>query len=88
MEGILVNQHLGEATQLWIFGIRDGKPEIDRATVYTFRGQRIRTMDANGDILNDCNTILVSGIGANPLITLERCGHTGGGHGGARKGRY
>jgi nitrogen fixation protein NifB len=26
------------------------------------------------NILHDCNTILVSGIGANPLITLERAG--------------
>jgi nitrogen fixation protein NifB len=74
MEGILVNQHLGEATQIWIFGIRDGKPElIERRFTPSSGGGSERWMGM-AKILNDCNTILVSGIGANPLITLERAG--------------
>ena len=28
MEGLLVNQHLGEAASLWIFGEKDGKAEL------------------------------------------------------------
>jgi nitrogen fixation protein NifB len=74
MEGILVNQHLGEATQLWIFGICDGKPGlIERRSTPSAGGGPERWTELAA-ILHDCSTILVSGIGANPLITLERSG--------------
>ena len=74
MEGILVNQHLGEATQLWIFGIRDGKPALIERRFTPSAGGGSERWTQMADILHDCNTILVSGIGANPLITLERAG--------------
>jgi nitrogen fixation protein NifB len=74
MEGILVNQHLGEATQLWIFGIHDGKPELVERRFTPSAGSGSERWIQMADMLNDCNTILVSGIGANPLIALERAG--------------
>jgi nitrogen fixation protein NifB len=74
MEGILVNQHLGEATQLWIFGIRDGKPELIERRFTPSSGGGVKRWTEMANILTDCSTILVSGIGANPLITLERSG--------------
>jgi nitrogen fixation protein NifB len=74
MEGILVNQHLGEATQLWIFGIHDGKPELIERRFTPSAGSGSERWIQMADMLDDCNTILVSGIGANPLITLERAG--------------
>ena len=28
MEGLLVNQHLGEAASVWVFGKKDGRAEL------------------------------------------------------------
>ena len=74
MEGILVNQHLGEATQLWIFGMRDGKPELIERRFTPSSGDGSERWTRMANMLSDCNTVLVSGIGANPLIALERSG--------------
>ena len=74
MEGIFVNQHLGEAVALWIFGIRDNKAELfeRRSAPLPGGGQERWAELANS--LNDCNTVLVSGIGSFPQIVLERAG--------------
>ena len=74
MEGLFVNQHLGEAASLWIFGLRDGKSVlIDRRSTPSPGGgtERWREM---GDLLRDCGVILVSGIGPFPKLVLERSG--------------
>jgi nitrogen fixation protein NifB len=74
MEGLLVNQHLGEATSLWIFGLREGQAGLveRRSTPEPGGGtQRWREM---ADVLQDCSTILVSGIGPFPKIVLEQSG--------------
>ena len=39
MEGILVNQHLGEATRLWIFEPTDGEPP-GRTAIHAGSGRR------------------------------------------------
>lgn len=74
MEGIFVNQHLGEAGQLWIFG-------MDRGQIKLLEN-RPTPIAGNGDgrwaqivtILRDCNNLLVSGIGPNPQKIIERAG--------------
>ena len=74
MEGLLVNQHLGEASAVWIFGEKEGRAELV---------ERRSTPDAGGgterwkelvERLGDCNTVLVSGIGPYPQYALERAG--------------
>lgn len=69
-EGMLVNQHLGEASQLWIFKqspigyeyveCRDTPPAGNR-------GQRWLDM---AELLKDCRAILVSGVGVTPRSIL------------------
>jgi nitrogen fixation protein NifB len=74
MEGIFVNQHLGEAASLWIFSLHDGKARLEaRRSTPAPGGGPERWAELAGSI-KDCNTILVSGIGSFPQITLERAG--------------
>jgi nitrogen fixation protein NifB len=74
MEGLLVNQHLGEATSLWIFGLLDGKPAlIDRRSTPPPGGGSER-WEEMAELLWDCSVILVSGIGLSPQSVLERTG--------------
>jgi nitrogen fixation protein NifB len=72
MEGIFVNQHLGEATSLWIFGIRDGKSELLERRFTPPSGSGSKRWTELARSITDCNTILVGGIGAAPQAVLER----------------
>jgi len=74
MEGIFVNQHLGEAASLWIFGLRDGKAELQKRRSTPDPGGGQERWDEMVRVLQDCNTILVSGIGPFPQLVLERAG--------------
>jgi nitrogen fixation protein NifB len=74
MEGILVNQHLGEATRLWIFERTVGEPKLVelRYTPEVGGGnQRWRDL---AESINDCHAVVVSGIGRAPRWVLERAG--------------
>ena len=74
MEGIFVNQHLGESSSLWIFSLKDGKAELlDRRSTPVPGGGPERWKELASSIA-DCNTVLVSGIGSFPQLTLEREG--------------
>ena len=73
-EGLLVNQHLGEADAITIY----------KQTPNGFKlvGERETPASGSGDfrwirlanILSDCRAILVSGIGPNPLNILQHSG--------------
>ncbi len=74
MEGMLVNQHLGEAAQLFIY-----KEQDDGIALVETR----RTPDAGGGMqrwkdlaesIRDCQVLLVSGIGKNPKQVLTQQG--------------
>jgi nitrogen fixation protein NifB len=73
-EGILVNEHLGEAESLSIFAEQDGS--------YAEIAQRITPHPGGGDNrweklaeqLADCRALLVSGIGPKPTRILEGSG--------------
>jgi len=71
MEGIFVNQHLGEATSLWIFGLHNGKAELLERRFTPPSGGGSKRWAELADSIADCNTILVSGIGATPQVVLE-----------------
>ena len=74
MEGIFVNQHLGEAAGLWIFGMHDGKAVLIDRRPAPPSGGGVERWKAMALLLHDCNTVLASGIGPYPLIILERSG--------------
>jgi nitrogen fixation protein NifB len=70
MEGVLVNQHLGEAAQLMIYGERDGRLGLIEARPTPepgSGGQRWRELAAK---LADCRAVLVSGAGETPCAAL------------------
>lgn len=70
-EGVLVNQHLGEAQQFWIFAQRgDGYVQVDkRAAPPTGRGDA-RWMQL-AEMLSDCRALLVMDAGKRPRELLE-----------------
>jgi nitrogen fixation protein NifB len=74
MEGLFVNQHLGEAAGLWIFGMRDGKNVLIERRSTPPSGGGSERWDAMSLLLRDCNTVLASGIGPSPLAILEHNG--------------
>lgn len=73
-EGLLVNLHLGEARNVYIF----------EQTKNGFKNVEVRDMPAKGSgderwlnmarMLKDCRAILVSGVGENPKAMLKGCG--------------
>lgn len=73
-EGILVNQHLGEAEALNIYEEQDGAfVEVEtRITPYPGGGDERWTGLA--DLMNDCRAMLVSGVGPKPTRILEKSG--------------
>ncbi|MBI5605393.1 MAG: nitrogenase cofactor biosynthesis protein NifB [Deltaproteobacteria bacterium] len=71
-EGIFVNQHLGEAGELWIFGMGEGKPELVERRFTPSPGVGDNRWQVMINVLHDCNTVLVSGIGPSPQQALER----------------
>lgn len=73
-EGLFVNQHLGEATGLWIFTLEDGKVALV--------GRRLTPAPGDGDArwselagaIPDCIAVLVSGSGRAPEKVLAESG--------------
>ena len=73
-EGLLVNQHLGEATSFWIFGRRgDGFVLIDKREA-PLEGSGAARWNELAHLLNDCRALLVSEAGASPRRTLDAAG--------------
>ena len=78
LEGVLVNQHLGEAAYLWIFG-KDLTSDFGfHQTIDTRKtpdpGTGKRRWEDMADILKDCRAVLVSGAGQAPRTVLEESG--------------
>jgi nitrogen fixation protein NifB len=71
-EGIFVNQHLGEATALWVFGLNGGKAELKERRFTPRPGGGTERWTAMAGMLGDCGAVLTSGIGATPQQILER----------------
>lgn len=74
MEGILVNQHLGETTRLWIYAPAPGGHKlVETRPTPDAGGGDMRWLQL-ADMLRDCHTVVVSGVGHNPRRVLEREG--------------
>ncbi len=74
MEGVLVNQHLGEADRLLIYTRKDGRVVLLETRLTPKRGTGMTRWESLARQLNDCRALLVSGIGETPLKTLIRSG--------------
>jgi nitrogen fixation protein NifB len=73
-DGVSVNQHLGEANQLWIFGITNGR--INLIEKRSINSEKLLSNKWNNiaNELTDCSVLLVNGIGPAPLEILSRNG--------------
>ncbi|MFH7320230.1 nitrogenase cofactor biosynthesis protein NifB [Desulfurivibrio sp. D14AmB] len=74
MEGILVNQHLGEAEHFQIFARQDGQYRLLEQRPAPPRGGGVRRWISLARILNDCRAVLVSGAGETPREILREAG--------------
>jgi nitrogen fixation protein NifB len=74
MEGVLVNQHLGEAEKLLVYGEKDGRIQLIDARPTPPKGGGQQRWETLADGLSDCSTLLVSGVGRNPHKVLSAAG--------------
>jgi nitrogen fixation protein NifB len=73
-EGALVNQHLGEARKLLIYGEKEGRLQLLEARRTPAKGGGDRRWTDLADRLFDCSTLLVNGVGAKPRKALSAAG--------------
>ncbi|MGB5618529.1 MAG: radical SAM protein [Desulfobacterales bacterium] len=74
MEGVLVNQHLGEAEKLLVYGEKEGRIQLLEARGLPAKGGGMQRWQAMAEALSDCSTLLVNGVGANPQKVLSAAG--------------
>ena len=74
MEGIFVNQHLGEADELWIYTSENGRIELLEKRKTPSSGGGSERWNDMADMLHDCRAVLVSGSGQSPVRVLESRG--------------
>ncbi len=76
LEGALVNQHLGEAYRLLIFEEQDGSAVLVDERMTPEPGGGDSRWNAIAELIGDCRTLLVSGIGKRPEQVLKLRGIT------------
>lgn len=81
LEGMLVNQHLGQAQRLAVYGKKDGNGGMKEGSIQLLEtrdtpceGTGIKRWHALADVLSDCRALLVSGIGETPKRLLSESG--------------
>ena len=74
MEGVLVNQHLGEAEKLLVYGEKEGQVQLLEARATPAKGGGMNRWQEMAETLSDCSTLLVSGVGGNPQKVLSAAG--------------
>lgn len=74
-EGMLVNQHLGEAEQVWIFGRdEEGSYQMLETRPTPLPGSGERRWDDLADRLSDCRAVLAAAAGPSPKNALAHKG--------------
>jgi nitrogen fixation protein NifB len=73
-EGMLVNQHLGEAAELWVYGHGEGKNILIAKRKLPLPGGGDNRWQELADTFKDCRLILAAGAGANPTKILDKNG--------------
>jgi nitrogen fixation protein NifB len=74
LEGMLVNQHLGEAARLMVYRQRDGDFEVVETRSAPPPGGGTERWKQLADVLHDCRALLVSSAGSAPVEVLRREG--------------
>jgi nitrogen fixation protein NifB len=74
MEGMLINQHLGEAERLWVYEYDEITPKLVAMRETPEEGSGNQRWREMAKAIEDCHTILVSGIGRAPRWVLENSG--------------
>jgi len=69
-EGLFVNQHLGEATGLWLFGLENGAPKLIGRRPTPVPGAGDGRWEEMAELYSDCFAILASGFGKTPETIL------------------
>jgi nitrogen fixation protein NifB len=70
LEGVLVNQHLGEAYQVLVYGEKEGRIGLVDTRQTPEPGGGASRWEKLADSLSDCRAILVSGVGSSPKQVL------------------
>lgn len=74
-EGVLINQHLGESEQLWVFGQdEDGNYKAIETRPTPIPGGGENRWDELAKRLPDCQAIICSSAGQNPKVALAKHG--------------
>jgi nitrogen fixation protein NifB len=73
-EGVLINQHLGEARRLSIYDISGTAPVMVEKRRLPAPGSQDLRWQGVAESIADCHTLLVSGIGENPKTILKKEG--------------
>lgn len=74
LEGVLVNQKLGKAKELFIYGKQDGKIALIETRKTPEPGAGFRRWEELSDLISDCRALLVAGLGDNPRRVLRQRG--------------
>ncbi|NTV93780.1 MAG: radical SAM protein, partial [Chlorobiaceae bacterium] len=75
LEGVLINQHLGEADRFLIYGQNsDGSPILLDSRIAPPSGGGQERWKALADLLKDCRALLVNGAGDSPTKVLNANG--------------
>ncbi len=71
LEGVLVNQHLGEADSFWVFEQQNGGFEMVGRRDAPPQGGGDNRWKALAQTLNDCRALLVHSAGSSPINVLQ-----------------
>ena len=74
LEGVFVNQHLGEASHLLVYGQKDGAISLIGGRKTPEPGGGAKRWAELALTFSDCHTLLVNGIGETPKQALAQAG--------------
>ncbi len=76
MEGVLINQHLGEADRFLVYALDNdsGRPVLVESRPAPPPGGGAMRWQAVASLLSDCRALLVSGVGESPRNVLNGSG--------------
>jgi len=73
-EGLLVNQHLGEALDLQVYEYNGSTIELVEQRDTPVRGSGDQRWQAMAQVLSDCQAVLTNGVGPKPQAALKANG--------------
>ena len=71
LEGALVNQKLGKAEELFIYGMKDEQITFIESRKTPEAGQGVKRWEQLAETIDDCRALLVNGIGHNPREVIS-----------------